>query len=317
MNRTDRLLAIVLELQARGKQRAEDLAVTFETSKRTIYRDMLALGEAGVPLVSVPGKGYALMEGYFLPPLSFTSEEATILLLGCNVMAGSFDAQYRQVAQAASRKIDGILPERLREEVRYLQEAIHFVASGTREENGTQEALRRVRRAIIERQTVRFIYHARQSSSQSEAQMRTADPYALISVSQTWYLSAYCHLRQAVRFFRLERMEALEVLPQTFTRVAEIARQTPRRSEAGNLLVRVLFDLQVTRWVREQRSFFTVSEEETPAGLLVTLKVRQVEDILQWLLGWGSHVRVLEPDTLRTRLACEAEVMLRNFQSPE
>ena len=74
MNRTDRLLAIVLELQGKGHQRAEDLAETFETSKRTIYRDIQALGQAGVPLISTPGRGYSLMKGYFLPPLSRSEE---------------------------------------------------------------------------------------------------------------------------------------------------------------------------------------------------------------------------------------------------
>src|SRR5690349_23695534 len=86
MNRTDRLLAIVLELQSAGRRRAEDLAATFETSKRTIYRDIQALSEAGVPLVAIPGQGYSLMEGYFLPPLTFSAGEAAMLLLGSEVM---------------------------------------------------------------------------------------------------------------------------------------------------------------------------------------------------------------------------------------
>jgi hypothetical protein len=81
MNRTDRLLAIVLELQARKEVRAEDLAATFDVSKRTIYRDMLALAESSVPIVSIPGQGYSLVEGYFLPPLAFNTDEAIMLLL--------------------------------------------------------------------------------------------------------------------------------------------------------------------------------------------------------------------------------------------
>ena len=109
MNKTDRMLAIVLELQGKGKQRAEDLAATFETSKRTIYRDIQALGQAGVPLVSTPGQGYALMKGYFLPPLSFTTEEAIMLLLGSDYMAQNFDAQYRAAAESAGRKIESVL----------------------------------------------------------------------------------------------------------------------------------------------------------------------------------------------------------------
>jgi predicted DNA-binding transcriptional regulator YafY len=102
MNRTDRLLAIMLELQAKLWQRAEDLADTFEVSKRTIYRDMLALMEPGVPVISSPGKGYALDEGYFLPLLSFTRDEAVVLLLGSDSMAQNFDAEYQHVALAAA-----------------------------------------------------------------------------------------------------------------------------------------------------------------------------------------------------------------------
>lgn len=317
MNRTDRLLAIVLELQARGKQRAEDLATTFETSKRTIYRDMLALGEAGVPLVSIPGQGYSLMKGYFLPPLSFTSEEATMLLLGSGVMAQSFDAQYRQAAQSASRKIEGVLPEQLRDEVAYLQDAIRFIA-GSSAENPEWEKLRLLRRAIIERTTVRFIYHARHSQDQHLTQQaREADPYRLVYINRSWNLSAYCHLRQDMRFFRLGRMETLELLPRTFKRPATVRLEPRKQGEPGNIVVRAIFAQKIARWVQESRSFFTVSEEETPEGLLVTLRVRREDEVLQWLLGWGRHVRILEPESLRKLLAEEARAMLENFQQGE
>src|SRR5712691_11582526 len=213
MNRTDRLLAIVLELQGKGRQRAEDLAATFETSKRTIYRDISALGQAGVPLISVPGRGYALMKGYFLPPLSFSADEATMLLLGSDFMAQNFDAQYRLAAQSASRKIEGILPEKLREEVHYLQSSILFVSSGTFSPD--PEMLQQLRRAIIDRTTVRFRYHTRHvRSGQSEQNVREADPYGLAHSLNAWHLVAYCHMRQGIRNFRLDRMDDLQLLPK-------------------------------------------------------------------------------------------------------
>jgi len=81
MNKTERMLAIVLELQRKSWVRAEDLASIFEISVRTIYRDMQALSEAGVPLLGSPGQGYSLMEGYFLPPVHFTASEAVSLLI--------------------------------------------------------------------------------------------------------------------------------------------------------------------------------------------------------------------------------------------
>lgn len=315
MNRTDRLLAIVLELQGKGRQRAEDLAATFETSKRTIYRDIQALGEAGVPLISVPGRGYSLMKGYFLPPLSFTTDEATMLLLGSDFMAQNFDAQYRSAAQSASRKIESVLPEKLRDEVHHLQDSILFISSGSTEDITETEMVRHLRRAIIERATVRFCYHTRYvRNDQSTQQTREADPYGLIHYANAWHLVAYCHLRQDIRNFRLDRMENLELLSRTFQRPTDFKMRQRRQEEAQRVVVRALFDQEVARWVRESRSYFMVAAEESAQGLLVTLRVRQESEILQWLLSWGRHVQVLEPESLRSMIAEEAEGMLRNHQ---
>ncbi len=317
MNRTDRLLAIVLELQGKGRQRAEDLAATFETSKRTIYRDIQALGQAGVPLISVPGHGYSLMKGYFLPPLSFTTDEATMLLLGSDFMARNFDAQYRAAAQLAGRKIAGVLPEKLRDEVQYLQSNIRFIVMDGPERSAEPEKLQQLRRAIIERTTVRFRYHTRHAEDGREAQStREADPYSLVHVSTAWHLVAYCHMRQGIRYFRLDRMEKLELLAKTFTRRTDF-QMGDYQGRERNIIVRALFDRKVARWAHESRSYYAVTEEETPEGLMVTLRVRQVSEVLQWLLSWGRHVHILEPESLRKRLVEEAEGMLRNHQNIE
>jgi len=311
MNKTDRLLAIVLELQGKGKQRAEDLARTFETSKRTIYRDIEALCEAGVPLISIPGRGYSLMEGYFLPPLSFTSDEATMLLLGGEFMAQNFDAQYREAAYSANRKIASVLPEKLRKDVAYLQESIHFVAT---EQRPTEAAmLQQLRRAIIERVTVRFHYSKRYGQDGQEYQMlREADPYGLVHITGIWYLTAFCHMRNAIRNFRLDRMEELEVLPRAFVRQTNFT-MVEKQGRGRDVIVRVLFEHEVVRWVRESRNYYVDTEEETAEGLLVTLRVRHESEVVQWLLSWGKSVCVLEPESLRQRLIKEAEGILQKY----
>jgi predicted DNA-binding transcriptional regulator YafY len=117
MNRTDRLLAIVMELQRHKQRRAEDLAATFEVNVRTIYRDIQALTEAGVPIAAMTGFGYTLVEGYFLPPVNFTTDEALMLILGSDMMQQNFDAQYQVAAQTASRKIEAVLPPSPRDEI--------------------------------------------------------------------------------------------------------------------------------------------------------------------------------------------------------
>ncbi len=335
MNRTDRLLAIILELQGKGRQRAEDLAETFETSKRTIYRDIQALGEAGVPIVSIPGRGYSLMKGYFLPPLSFTTDEATMLMLGSDLMAQSFDAQYRSAALAASRKIENVLPAMLREEVQYLQSSIRFITTDAMERPVETEKLLLVRRAIFQRNTIRFCYFTRYPSSPVElegesvisdqyttssvpatpiANTREADPYGLIHYLNTWHVIAYCHLRNDIRNFRLDRIDDLILLPKTFQRPANFKMSESQSGQRKRMVVRVLFDKEVARWVKESRSYFTDSVEETPQGLLVTLKPHQESEVLQWLLSWGRHVRVLEPETLHKRIIEETQAMLQNHQ---
>jgi predicted DNA-binding transcriptional regulator YafY len=314
MNRTDRLLAIVLELQRKGKRRAEDLAATFEISKRTVYRDVQALCEAGVPVVALPGQGYSLMAGYFLPPLSFSTDEATMLLLGSEFIAEHFDAQYKAAAQSASRKIEAALSDKLRQEVRYLQGSIALVPMSVRE--GEREALRTIRRAVIERKRVQFLYHTRFSEDgASQRNRRDADPYGLINFFGAWYLVAYCHLRKARRNFRLDRCAEITILEKPFTRPANFTLADPAPDNQRKLIIRALFDKEIADWVKEAKSFFVEELRDTPEGLLVTLRVRTENEVVNWLLSWGGKVKVLEPRSLQKRLINEATKILENLKN--
>ncbi|MBS1813214.1 MAG: YafY family transcriptional regulator [Acidobacteria bacterium] len=313
MNRTDRLLGVLLELQRRKRVRAEDLAATFETSKRTIYRDIQALCETGVPIIAQAGLGYSLVEGYFLPPLSFSVDEATMLLLGSSFAAQSFDAQYRDAADSASRKIEAVLSADQREDVAYVQNSIALIASDSLEQSATKQLLSQLRRAIIERRTVRFHYHTRYpQDGQIPRNTREADPYGLVHFGGAWYLISFCHLRQANRNFKLDRMSELNLLEQTFQRPANFSMQSPK-AERRNLTVQVLFDAEVAPWVKELRGFFVSEMRETPYGLLVTLQLHTEDEVVPWLLSWGYHVRVIEPQSVRKRIAEEAEKILQQY----
>jgi predicted DNA-binding transcriptional regulator YafY len=261
------------------------------------------------------GYGYSLVEGYFLPPVSFTADEAFMLILGSDVMTQNFDAQYRAAAQSARSKIESVLSESRRDDVRYLQASISFYAGFSLFE-ANPDHLRLLRRAIIEHRRVRLHYRKRYPNPGEEADsIREVDPYGLVHLGTAWYLVAYCHRRQGIRNFRLGRIEQIELLAQIFTRPPEFLDAWSRPSESRRLRIRVLFDHAAAGWLREARSFYITHEAEHPAGLLVTLHVRQEDEVLNWLLSWGSHIRILEPDSLRQRLAEEAETMLANFRS--
>lgn len=317
MNRTDRLLAIVLELQAKGWQRAADLAKTFEISKRTIYRDLQALSEAGVPVVAVPGQGYSLVEDYFLPPVSFSAEEALVLVLGSDFVSQTFDEQYRKAANSAASKIQAVLPERLHTEVRALQHRMQMVAVDQLNDFERPQMLQQLRSAIINNRRIRFVYHTRSAGDiAGEVTERDADPYGLVHYNRAWYISGYCHLRQGMRNFRLDRINQLTMLDATFLRPPDFKLQQAWDT-SRTMRVRALFSPQIMRWVREEPAFFQIAEEERDDGLLVTFMVRDERDLLQWLLGWGSHVQVLEPERLRQLMGEEAEAIMRNHKNPE
>jgi predicted DNA-binding transcriptional regulator YafY len=146
-------------------------------------------------------------------------------------------------------------------------------------------------------------------------ELRTVDPYSLINFQNIWYLGAYCHVRRDVRTFRLDRMDDLDLLDATFARPPGFRMRGRDHTTSGSVTVRALFAPEAARWVRESRSFFAVAEEETPDGLVVTFAVREERELLQWLLGWGQRVRVLEPESLRRLLAAEADTMLRQHTS--
>ena len=313
MNRTDRLLAMVLELQGRDRVTAAELARTFEVTKRTIYRDIGALNESGVPVVSAPGQGYWLMDGYFLPPVSLSPDEAIMLVLGSEVMAQSFDAQYQEAATSASRKIEALLSQDVQKEVVYLKENIRFISPDSKVLSDVSGVLQGVRRAILEQRSLHLHYFKRADAHRGELTERTVDPHGLVHFRGAWMLSAYCHMREAMRMFRLERVRQITVLPETFTRQADFSVHKLHEPQAQTVTVDLLFDGEVAQWVRERPAFYSGVYEDTSEGLRVTLSVGHPDKILSWLLSWGAKVRVLGPESLKKQVREELRAMLEGY----
>ena len=315
VNRTDRLLAMVLELQGRDRVTAEELARTFEVTKRTIYRDIGALNASGVPVVSAAGQGYWLMEGYFLPPVSLSPDEAIMLVLGGEVMAQSFDAQYQEAAKSASRKIEALLSRDVQKEVVYLKENIRFINPDSKVLSDVPGALQGVRRAILEQKSLHLHYFKRAGGYRGELTERTVDPHGLVHFRGAWLLSAYCHMRKAMRMFRLERIRQITVLPKTFTRQADFSVYKLHEPQAQTVTVDLLFDGEVAQWVRERPAFYSGTYEDTSEGLRVTLSVEHPDKLLSWLLSWGAKVRVLGPESLKKRVREELGATLEGYSS--
>ncbi len=309
MKHTDRRLAIVLELETHAWRRAADLAATFGVSTRTIYRDVAALGEAGLPIVAVPGKGYRLDEGFFLPPLTLTSDEAALLLLGIDAVAYGRGVSYQAAARTARAKIEAVLPDGLRAEVATLRKSLRLVPVNAFDALAGQQGLQVLRQALAAQRAVRLRYGG------PEAEAHIVYPYGLIRVGGTWQLLGYHRGRHRVQPFRLRDVVAVEVLDETFERPPGYAQPPDAPAGQRDVAVRVRFDAVVARWVEEAPSAYLTERDERDDGLHVTLRVRREAEVLPWLLSWGAHAHVLEPASLQRRLAEEAEKIAARYQT--
>ncbi|MBW5470517.1 WYL domain-containing protein [Brevibacillus formosus] len=315
MNKTDRLLAIVLELQRKGTLRAEDLAATFETSVRTIYRDMQALSEAGVPIVGAPGQGYSLMEGYFLPPVSFSVEEAVALLIGADLVEQVFDQNFGNSARAVQRKVEAILSADVGEQASRIRSTFRLVsprANNLREQEKAHAQL--IHDAIINQRKVRFRYRRGTPGEGDDREtVRDVAPYGLVLVRGSWILLAHCDLRQDIRRFRLSRMSGLIVLEDRFILPDHFNFDEYKPLDDRSLEVQIVISTAIADRVKESGYFFIEEITEHPDGFLVRLRVRQIEEILSWVLGLGADAVVLTPESLRNRVREEAKKFFERY----
>lgn len=297
MNRIDRLFNILLILQRRKLVRAADLAREFEVSSRTIYRDLDALSEMGVPLIAMPGEGYALVEGFYMPPLAFTSDEAKALFLGARMLAGQAAGELAKSAAAATEKIALVLPEESRRDVQQLMDIIHFFLPPEKFDLD-QPHLRQLQRAIQGRQLVNICYHSYNQNALTE---RVIEPHFLTYSDGAWYVSAYCRLRRDTRSFRLERIERLDVLRDTFT-----PRDLPD-SPPETVIVRVRFAADVVRWVRERQHYAYQGDD---GDAVMIYRMHNTSEIKAWVMGWGAQAEVLSPPDFRAEIREEARKIL-------
>lgn len=299
MNRLDRLFAILLHLQHKPRVRAQDLAAKFEVSKRTIYRDIAALNQSGVPIVSLPGEGYTLVEGFYLPPLVFTPEEASTLFLGAQMLVQQAAGNIIPDAERALDKIAVALPVATRQQVEQLTKIIQFITPEARF-NLDDPSLLTLQRAIQERRAVCLRYH---SYARNKTTERVVEPYQLYYARGIWYFSGYCRLRQGVRTFRLERSEQLILLRETFTGIKEGS------PDVKDVAVRVRFAPETVRWVHERQHYAFQEEEPDPGGqgVVMTYRMNNLSELKPWLLGWGASAEVLAPLEFRREIGQEAK----------
>jgi predicted DNA-binding transcriptional regulator YafY len=204
MRRADRLFQIVQLLRRDRVSTAARLARELGISERTLYRDVADLMASGVPIESEAGVGYRLPRHFDLPPFMFNAEEGEALLLGARIVAAWGDPSLREAAESLLRKVEAVLPAGRRKSLSDLP----FLVPDFHVPPETARFLGVLRQGLREQRRVRIAY-ARADGTSSD---RVVQPLGLVFWGYRWHLAAWCEVREALRTFRVDRIQAAELL---------------------------------------------------------------------------------------------------------
>lgn len=209
--RLPRLTAILIQLQTKRLLTATELANRFSVSVRTIYRDIRALEQAGVPIMTEEGKGYSLMEHYRIPPIMFTESQANALILAEQLVLNNKDASFVKDYSEAIDKIKAVLGQNAKDHANLLAERTRFNQNTNRERSSNN--LSDLQFALTNFYLTRIDY----TNEANNTTTRLVEPFALLSTQENWLLVAWCRLRKEFRYFRLDRIKKMELLSEKFT----------------------------------------------------------------------------------------------------
>jgi len=207
--RLSRLTAIITQLQTKRLITATSLADKFNVSVRTIYRDIRALEQAGVPILTEDGKGYTLMEGYRIPPIMFTESQANALILAEQLVLKNKDASFIKDYTEAIQKIKSVLKYNMKEKVDLLSQRTISSQNLNKEINSNN--LSDLQLAL----TNFYLTEIEYTNENKQSTKRVVEPFALIS-TENWLLVAWCRLRNEFRYFRLDRIKKITMLEEKF-----------------------------------------------------------------------------------------------------
>jgi predicted DNA-binding transcriptional regulator YafY len=309
--RADRLLSILMLLQARGQMTAQQLAEELEVSVRTIYRDLDALSAAGIPVYAErgPGGGCALLDSYRTTLTGLTQDEVHALFM-LSIPAPLAELGVDQELRAALLKLAAALPDARRQDEARARQRIHLDSEGWFETREPVPHLQTIQQALWQDRKLRITYRLPR-----EAQAEwLIEPYGLVAKGDTWHL--VCVRDGHVRVYRVSRVLDAAVMPETFERPASFNLATFWRDWCAQVeenrphypvIVRVSPDL--APWlpyffgdqIRDQIA--GAGPPDAEGWITLTLSFETLEDARERILGLGRALEVLSPRALRNTVS--------------
>ncbi|MBV9174547.1 MAG: YafY family transcriptional regulator [Chloroflexi bacterium] len=309
---TTRVLTVLELLQSRAALNGAELADRLDVDRRTVRRYINMLQELGVPVESEPGRygGYRLRRGYKLPPMMFTEEEALMITLGLVITRRMGITQAAPAVEGALAKLDRVLPDRLRGRVQAVQGALAFTPMRGMQHPSDAATVLALTAAAQGNQRVWLRYRSGEEETE-----RVIDPYGIVNHQGRWYAVGWCHLREDVRMFRLDRILALApregeefVRPLDFDPVQFVLESLAHMPWGWPIEVHL--DISLEEAKRRVPADFGILEP-TPRGVLLRTQADDLDWFARMLIQIGCGFRVLHPPELRQALVDKAREVSR------
>jgi len=299
MNRTDRLNAILIQLQSKRVVKAQEIADRFGISLRTVYRDIRALEEAGVPIGAEAGVGYFLQETYHLPPVMFTTDEASALLFGEKLVEKMSDAKLKNDICSAFYKIKSVLNPAEKDYLEKLHERVAVYNMNTLGDKYQQLWINEIRDALVSKKVLKISYESKYAE---EPVLRNVEPIGLCNYSSRWHLFAWCQLREDYRDFRLDRIIKLETTTENFKgkqhiSIGEYMQSITPFSNTANITLFV--HKKRKKYLEDSKYWYGfIGENKLKNHFRMYFSNDDLNGFANWILNTGSHAIIEEPPEL-------------------
>ncbi|WP_438348175.1 helix-turn-helix transcriptional regulator [Paenibacillus sp. FA6] len=302
--RLHRLIGILLLIESRGKMKAKELADALEISTRSIYRDIDALSEAGIPIATTPGPngGVYLMEGYTVDPKQLHIDDVINLYLTGMGIYSDGKTESGLKLKNTLLKLEQTLPQSYQADIQKVKARFYFDDTPWWTERETIPSLEILRVAVLRSQKINIIYNKVNGDSSS----RTLHTYGLVVKKAEWYLVAFCEEAKEIRTFKCERIIKAELQEEVFDTPLDFSIEEHWRKEETNFkqarknIEHYLVKLKVTKtnmnFLQKLEIHHTLQQAD---HLLITANMYSYEAACQVVLEIIDHVEIIEPEQLR------------------
>jgi predicted DNA-binding transcriptional regulator YafY len=316
MNRIDRISAILIMLQTRRVIKAEEIARRFEISKRTVYRDIRALEEAGVPIGAEAGVGYYLTEGYHLPSVMFTRYEAGSMLTAEKLVEKFTDHSIEKNFKSAMDKIKSVLPVSDKDFLEMLTPHIAILHQyDTSVTDFPNNFLSDIQHALATKSVVKIDYYSFYSDELTEG--RLVEPIGICYYGFAWHLIGYCRLRDDYRDFRIDRIRNLALTDEKFSSANRIPLHEFLNGlyQSNNLEpVVIRFDKSIISFIEKPKYYYGyVDEKDIGNQVEMYFMIDSVEYLARWIIMHGSKAEIISPKKLKDIVRALAQELYQHY----